>query len=543
MLNTEPYADSALAPRKDLPRLSASAIRNWMLVGLAFSVIFDADARQPILFWLGMVLGFGVVMLIALVPCRWMPVPLFIVLLNAPDLTQSSEDIKESGVIVSATPWQFHLGPLSPALWIAGLLVLACLRLHPAWHRRDFPLLVHLAIVVPVMSLIHGYATQSPSEFITDAKLVINFGLGLVFFTQYYTLFPRKLLSCCQLFLAIAAGRYALDAFYLFAGIYKTVISGFNRVSIDSAKGVLIVFIILFIAWLVIRRGRKIALILLPAAFYLLLAYQTRWLVLTLVMGVILVVLSVGGRVLVRSVCTVAVLWFVAMPLLATLRPHVLEVIGMRFSSFGLLLDQFDFKGADSTRFASVVNSVSLLHERGALLTGLGYGSWYSDDVYPFSYLTDGDFDLDSLASRRFYRVHDFGFHLLFKIGLIGVVLYLGAFAWPLFALWRDRARIARDRDRLGMMVFLVLIGIAPTFISSLFWSAKGLLLSGAYLATIWAWKKELMAGFGDCKALRMDVGRLSGQSDAARNDDLNVASGDLASAHSGSRATGFAHD
>lgn len=508
-----------------LRRIPFRSVCGWMLLGLLSSVIFDVNAGQPLLFWAGLVLGFGLLSLSLIIPCRWIPVPLVMVLVNAPDLTQSAQEIAEHGVIATATPWQFHLGPVSPALLIAGFMALACLRLRPAWQPRDLPLLIHLTILVPTVALINGYAFQSPSWFLTDAKLAIYFSLGLVLFSRYYALYPRELLVCCQIFLAIAAGRYALDAFYLFAGVYKTVISGFNRVSLDSTKGILVVFIFLFGVRLMLRRGRLGTLVLLPVSLYLLLAYQTRWLVLTLAAGGILVVLSVGPRAVARGVGIVVTLGFVAVPFLATLRPHVLEVVAMRFSSFGLLQDEFDLKLVDSTRVGSVVNSVSLLHERGALLTGLGYGSWYSDDFYPFSNLTEGDFDQDSLNSRRFYRVHDFGFHMLFKVGLIGVVLYIGAFAWPLFGLWRVRARLALDRDRMGMTVFLVLMGIAPTVISSLFWSAKGLVLSGAYLATVRAWKTELTARSREDAFVPVGVGRVNGGS-----DDPNDASHDIVS-------------
>ena len=140
-------------------------------------------------------------------------------------------------------------------------------------------------------------------------------------------------------------------------------------------------------------------------------------------------------------------------------------------------------QGLDFTRVISIANTVHLLRERKAVVQGLGYGSWYSDAYLPFPVAGDlaSGFETESIEQRRFYRVHDFVFHMLLKVGLAGLVLYLAAFWRPLRTAWIKRRALRHDWR---WTVSMVSWSAAPVIITSMYWSGKGLLLCALFAAT-----------------------------------------------------------
>ena len=152
-----------------------------------------------------------------------------------------------------------------------------------------------------------------------------------------------------------------------------------------------------------------------------------------------------------------------------------------RFSTFSVIGTE-GVGAVDLTRVVSIVNATHLLWDKHAILVGLGYGSWYTDSYlpYPPGYSLVGGFDPEWIASGRFYRVHDFVFHLLLKLGVIGLMLYAAAFVTPMVRLWRRRGALPTLR-LWGPTV--ILWGSLVTVMTSMYWSGKGLLLSAFFVA------------------------------------------------------------
>ena len=482
---------SGEAPKSRI--VGATGFAAWVLLGFACSLAMDGDTGRPAHYAVGVAVGAATLLAVAFLPPRWLLYPLFVLLINAPDLNQSLDDVLEFGERGGATPWQFHLGPLTPGLLVFAVVLTVLLRLPrapvPRVHRW---LLAYLLTVVPIVAVFYGYLQESPGKFITDAKIPMYFGLGLLLFERYFHRYRDEVPRALVIFIALAGGRYLLDATYLFADIPKALISGFNRVSVDSAKGVLASLIFVCLARAFHGPGRWLAALVLPPAVYLLIGYQTRWLVGMLLAGMLLVLLVVGTRRAVRGLVIAGLLAGLSVPTLTALRPEVMDAASRRFLSITMTREQgaIDLEAIDATRLSAIVNVSALLWRRGALLTGLGYGSWYTDDVVPMPFLNESAFDAESLANRQFFWVHDFIFHMLLKIGLIGLIAYVVTVGQPLRALWRRRHRLLRDPQ--GRQLLIVFVGSAPVIVTTLFWTGKGLLLTALFVAAMRAVERSV---------------------------------------------------
>ena len=77
--------------------------------------------------------------------------------------------------------------------------------------------------------------------------------------------------------------------------------------------------------------------------------------------------------------------------------PETIRIFLLRFSFF----NDLSTIGTESevVRVASIINSINLLWENNAFLTGMGYGSWYDDSYFPMLNLSNSAFDDDSLVA------------------------------------------------------------------------------------------------------------------------------------------------
>ncbi len=465
---------------RDADRIRRRSLVYTFALGVVASVLVDARMSDGALYAVG--LAFSVLMAIGVLaaPRRFAILPLFLFMICAQDLTQSEVDLALHGVDPSATLWQIRLFGLSRAITVFGLLIVAMLRLpHASVQRHQRWLLFYLFVVAPLTSLFFGFATDL-GTFVSDAKLLM-FAFGLIYFRRYFAKFREELPRVLALFLALAGGRYFVDFAYLVLGIVRTEISDVNRVSVDSAKGLLVVLMIYLLYQVISGRWRIRAATLLTMALVLLIAYATRWLLLTLIVGIVLFGILVGARRAILTGVAVGVLLAAGITAAAILHPETLDIAQKRLSSL-TTIETGGVEAVDLTRVISIVNSQRLMWDRHATLTGLGYGSWYTDNYlpYPPGYDLVGGFDPEWIAERRFYRVHDFVFHMLLKLGVIGLSLYIAAFLTPLIRLWRRR-RVLRYTALWEPTV--ILWGASATVLTYMYWSGKGLLLSALFVA------------------------------------------------------------
>jgi hypothetical protein len=184
-----------------------------------------------------------------------------------------------------------------------------------------------------------------------------------------------------------------------------------------------------------------------------------------------------------KIVLIIAILVSFTFPILNQLNPEPWKIMMLRFGFIESLGSNSDITDVELARGSAIINSVSTIAANKAWFTGLGYGSWYSDIYFPMSNLTTAAFDEDSLKTGKYYRVHDFVFHFMFKFGLIGLFLYSGLFFGAVRDIWRRKSFLFIDQY--GRKLLLIYIGIMPMTLTFMFTTGKGLLFSALYIVTL----------------------------------------------------------
>lgn len=457
-------------------------------VGIALAVLFRAESTNQLFFLAGRLFVLGTVASLFFLPRRWMIFPLMLLMVTMPDLTQAMEDVQERGSVLAATAWQIGVGPLSPAIIVMGALMVAFVRLNDRMLPRSYlPVILYFCVVPVGTSLFFGYALDGLGRFATDAKLAVFFCAGLLVFSSYYRRHPDELWRGSQIFLALTCGVVALDTVRLFLGVTAQVTHlSYVNLSLDSTKGLIVGVIF----WLVARiiGGRNLLLGPLAGVVTLsvMLAYQTRWLVVVLILGMLLVFLLLGWKRLIVVMLAGTVLSFATLPFIQRFFPQVWEVTAIRFRFVGEIDGGTDLLEVESARTGAIYNALHLLWDRHSLLTGMGYGSWYTDAYSPMPNLTDGAFDEESLSTGRYYRVHDFFSHFIFKYGLIGLLLYTYVLVRPLLAIWRIRTTVLGWRP--SREIAIVVFGMMPLVLTQLWFSGKGLFFSAWFVVMADSW-------------------------------------------------------
>lgn len=453
------------------------------------AVLFRAEDTSPALFFVGRLLALSTCILVFVVPARWIILPLMLLMVSMPDMTQALEDLNERGVVMAATVWQIRIGSLSPAVIVMGTLLGAFIRLNDRKLPGKYHLVILYFCIVPMLTaLFFGYAQEALGRFATDAKLAVFFCTGLLVFSSYYRRYPNELMRGSQLFLALACGVVVLDAVRLLVGVTAQMsLLNYVNLSLDSTKGLIVGVLFWLVARMISGRNLLVAPVAGVIALSVLLAYQTRWLVVVLILGLLLVFLLMGLKRLVILTIAGLLLFFVTLPFLQRFFPQVWEVTAIRFQFVGEIAKGTDLMELESGRTGAIHNSLRLLWDRHSLVTGMGYGSWYTDSYSPMLGLSDAAFDEESLSTGRYYRVHDFMFHFLFKFGLIGLLLYTYVFIRPLLAIWRIRTTVLAWRS--SREIAVVIFGLMPMVLTMLWFSGKGLLFSAWFvvMADCWA--------------------------------------------------------
>lgn len=447
------------------------------LLGLSIGVLTKVNSSTLLFFPITIGIYLTLVLFLFLTP-RFLIYPIFFLLCIFPDITQSSEEIEVVGVLLAPSPWQIGFSFITPAFFIFFYLVIATLRLKViSIERRYLYLFTYFIFVSLIFSIKGGYLLPI-SRFIADAKIPMFFFTGMIFFSTYFKIYNNDFEKNLLIIFTLFAANFMLDCIKLFLGFGEAVASvGYQNLSLDSNKGILVVFILFFMSKLMQRRLVLISLILTLILVYVLLAYQTRWLVVTLALGLIMIFFYLGFKKAITYTSILFLFFSLAIPLIIQLQPEVWRVMLLRFSFVSELGMNTTFADVEIARAGSIYNSLNLLYEKKAFITGLGYGSWFTDNYFPMPNLTISAFDEASLAEGRYYRVHDFTFHFLFKFGIIGIILYAGAFLKPVFKLYKFK-----KIDNNTKSLIIILIGLCPTIITYMWFASKSLVTCSLYL-------------------------------------------------------------
>jgi len=456
-----------------------------IFIGSFLSLIFRVNISTPILYYIVLIIALSVYFSVFILPKRLLIYPLLLIILTMPDLTQSADELDALGLIESANLWQFSVGYLTPAVLIFFMLFVVMIRLLPI--PKPFPyklILFYFVLITPLVSIYNGFLHNSPPRFISDFKIVTFFCVGLIIFHSYFNQFKEDLFKIIIGFFFLALGTFLLDFFkFIFISENQSVQQSYYNLSMDSAKGLITIF--LFFSLINFTEGKKIFinLFIVLLVIVLLISYQTRWLIVTLLLGILLMLSFRGIIKLFKIVLIIAILVSFTFPILNQLNPEPWKIMMLRFGFIESLGSNSDITDVELARGSAIINSVSTIAANKAWFTGLGYGSWYSDIYFPMSNLTTAAFDEDSLKTGKYYRVHDFVFHFMFKFGLIGLFLYSGLFFGAVRDIWRRKSFLFIDQY--GRKLLLIYIGIMPMTLTFMFTTGKGLLFSALYIVTL----------------------------------------------------------
>lgn len=460
----------------------------YTIVGFVFSLLFRVTTDYIYLFYLSSLISFFLLVSIIFIPLKYILYPLLILLISMPDITQSAEEVEEIGEKLSATPWQLFIGPITPAFSIFGLLLIAMYRIYLFKMINNYKkLFIYFIIIVTIVSIYFGYLTNSVHRFIVDAKVPMFFCISIIIFTSYFNRFPEKLKDISLFFFALCIGNYTIDFLKLLIGnenVTSTV--GYSNLSLDSGKGMITV--ITFWALANILNGKKIIInfVLVAITVYVLLAFQTRWLIVTFFLGLIFVAVFLGIKRTIIVSIPLAIFLLIAIPVMIEIAPEVWRVTLLRFSFIENISTDATLADIELARAGSIYNSMNTLYEKKAFLTGMGYGSWFNDSYFPMPNLTISGFDEESLLTGKYYRVHDFTFHFLFKFGIIGIWLYAGSFFRPLYIIWKNRVKYRNDNE--SRLIAIILFGVTPMALTFMWFTAKGLMLCAFLIVIAYQW-------------------------------------------------------
>ena len=468
-----------------MPSLKKSHFLLIVILGFLLSMIFRAESDYTLMYYISNFIGISIMFSIFILPLKYIVYPIYILITTMPDITQSFEGEE----ILVASLWQISLGPITPALFIYFFLLVVIFRLFTFTRLNSYKVVLLYFLIIPTLtSLFYGFLNESIFRFIADAKVPIFFIGGLLLFSSYYRKFPRELIISCQVFLALALGNFILDTLKLFFNNSDSISLSVNNLSFDSAKGLITIFTFWGIAKIVENKNLTFSIITIIITMYLMFAYQTRWLIVTFIFGLFLITTLQEFKKMFNIFLSITLVLIMLIPIIKKFTPEVIQISLLRFSFLENLSKKSTLMDIDVVRAGSIYNSLNLLWEKNAFLTGMGYGSWYNDSNFPMPNLTTSAFDEESLRLGKYYRIHDFFFHFLFKFGLIGVWLYIEAFVKPLRQIWKFRQQIRKNFY--SLKVSIMIFGLSPLVITYMYWTGKGLLISALYIVITYEWVK-----------------------------------------------------
>lgn len=397
-----------------------------------------------------------------------------------------------------ASVWANYIGPLKPSWIIFTIVFLQILRL----KKLFVPRVVSWAIVwfasVPFLAgLFYGGLTgpHAGIQAIVDFKVPMMLLSSLVLYLSVIKRHPDFPFALIAVLMGGLFARHFADLIYVAYNVGPEITEGISRGSLDSAKGA-VVLLLLFSTLLVFVHKRFLYGTALTLAFAaLLVSYGTRMLWITTLIGslVLLFSFSLQRRMLLAGL--VVVLAIAGAWGSVVLNPESARVAYLRFQTIteGRPISKFSvdvapnlFSRIDPTRYGQFLNLMETSTRRGSVLWGLGYGGYYEDRAVPMHYDVGSAFPEYSYETGYFYRAHFFPAHIFLKYGLVGLWI-IGAMwvvpGWYLFTFFRGTNYASGRKTPVPLSVMRCLMAFLATSMFQLYWSGKGLFISGVILA------------------------------------------------------------
>jgi len=431
------------------------------------------------------VLGFAVSVVLS---CALLVCPIYyagillLLMLVGWDVSQVSKNLLSMGIQQVGSPWKIHIGPFTPGLIQMGLYVVVILRLRSHVLLSNFKCFIYYAVAIGLIGMIIHLLSfdslQVPwSTVFSDARTIIFFTVSLVLWHSFLSKFPDRSYAVIQIIFLVFFVRAGLD-FLFWMAEYGPTISGFHRASVDSTKWTVIVIFFWGLYNLFHKKQLLLSGLSVVISLTLVGIFMTRLNFITLAFGLIVFLFAVRkARLVFLGLPVLCLILVASLFVLREVNPDMEGVIANRILRLEAL-KTLDIYEVDSTRYTEFVNIAVQMVRDGTIITGRGFGGFYTDDTMSMGTDLVSAFPYWCEVSGRFPKVHNLVGHFILKLGLIGVVLWIGLWI-RYFILLSRRSFFDFKRER----VRVVLLSFMPTLLASGYWSSKGVVLTGLFFA------------------------------------------------------------
>ena len=476
-----PETRATTAANKVLKKSRTLSTASFAAIAVALLSAIPETAGLP--YSVARLLGLGALFcLIATTPLTALRI-LLILAIAAPDITSSSP---QSASV--ASPWQASIMGIR-----GGWLPIPILFFH--WVNNPTSRLPHplrntiafLAIVPFLTGLLYGgmMSEHASLEVPPDIRTLVFLTLGTTLALEMIRQDARRAQLLYDTLLGACIGRIAADAVIWAAGGGATWAMEVSRVSVDSTKSTSVLVILASLTYLRASTTAWFSWGVGAIALALTAAYGTRFLWLTLALGLFILARSrlIRWRTLLGGIAIGSALLTVGSSFL----PETAQLVQGRFSTivqgrdekrFSVRVDDNFFSRIDPARYGEILNVTKSLKDSDALLWGFGYGGFYTERSVEFPPSMVSAFSDYSFDSGKFYRAHNTLLYWLLKYGAIGAAILIWLFAQPALRLWRNRTL----PGLIPQSAILSLLAFSPTLLFQMTWSSKGMLASSIVL-------------------------------------------------------------
>ncbi|MCK4913353.1 MAG: hypothetical protein KAS69_02000 [Planctomycetes bacterium] len=419
-------------------------------------------------------------------PGRWGILIFMIVLLTGKDISQAAGEMKLLGEFTTASVWNLNIGPIRPSWLMATGTIIHIIKMERIKMKTNIKIAMLWFATVPLLTMLlyRNYTEYSAKfEIINDIKVGVMLLLSIILFSSFLSKNPQYIGLITAGLTGSLLGRHLVDLAYWFLEI-GSQFAGIVRVSVDSAAGGIVFMLLLGVYLIFMKKRFVIGSFLGLAGCLLLIGYATRMFWVTALMGFVVLFMILGFKhgLLVLPIMFAVV--FGGIILINALRPETALVISKRAETFGKSTGAGGnfLQNLDPLRYGEVINSFNTSFRHGALIFGNGYGSYYRDDVIAFPRTLTDAFNEYSAATGKFYRIHNYLFHMFFKYGLVGTIIITSLWVVPGWKCYK----ISKSNPTMLDGLLAVIIAFIPTAMIQLYWSGKGLFINGVIIGILW---------------------------------------------------------
>jgi len=437
--------------------------------------------------WPGKIAYIGYVISICLLVCSvFLPirVALFFLLTTfvGLDISQGQSELISSVESFIGSPWRLSVGPVTPGMLMMLVYLVIILRI---WRVKILSearyFLVYACLIgvagFCIITLRNGGIGVPLSVVVSDIRMILFLMLSITMWFTFFEENPDDIYKYIQFIFLVFIARLLIDAMLLFTG-EGSILSGAARGSVDSTQWTALVVAFFCMYNLFHNQKKCLSAILLVLSLIMIFAYMTRMNYISFILGSIIFLFTIRKkRVIfwglpVTILLIVAGFWLFNKYMFDDFRIYVI-----RFRTVLPLL-YLQMETADNFRYLEFINCLGSMLGDGSILTGRGFGGYYTDSIISMGRNMVDAFPAWSEETRHFARVHQNIVHFILKFGLIGTALWIILWLKIIINLWKIRFSKTEWES-----LRVILLAMSPAVFFSGYWSSKGIILTGIYIS------------------------------------------------------------